>query len=392
MHTSQLNSAMPSVDFTRQHLDANAEELKYLHPRYDASSAQSTQAGNLLQATITDEILHEIIAQSPFFGRLHHLYLSDSQFQDIRQVPRAKILADLAKLIALDQATGQTPGVSTMKTFFDAEKKLKEPARCTACSALNTTCSPTHCKSHPPIMTTPQAQRLRRMGQNPATLKTNCPSCTQNAQGRESRPTEKVPQSGYKSKSRSKSKDRQQKNTSQPRESENRNSPRYRSPPKVRAILTNPDRTYTSTNGPPYDETPRQDEDWQTRHEQQKHPYRESRQRDNGHTEWNYARQAYPQDTRYARQEHSQSPHRQRWRQRSPTPDARYGQYRQRSKSPQYRSNSPHDARPRSQSAHRYPPRTPSTNRYPRSRSASQGAPPQQNDSTGVGSTRGHRD
>ena len=380
MHTSQLNSAVPSVDFTRQHLDANAEELKYLHPRYDATGNQSTQAANLLQATITDEILHEIIAQSPFFGRLHHLYLSDSQFQDIRQVPRAKILADLAKLIALDQATGQSPGVTTMKTTFKSEQHAKEPIRCKACQALNVTCSDKHCKLHQPTLTSTQAQRMKYNQQNPAVLKANCPSCLNKTNTTNSSPKRRSRRSRSNTRSPhpkdNEQKQRHQKtngsrSNSRSRYPHEKNQTRPSPPPtRVRAILTNPERSsYDNNNG----ETPRM----QTQ-QTERRPYRETYNEHPPQSETtNNPQQAqsnnsHQQDEwRYANQNYHRSPYRQRWHQRSPTPNTRHDNYRPRSKSPYHRSNSPHTYRPRSQSANRYPPRSPPPHRFPRSRSVS---------------------
>ena len=379
MHTSQLNSAVPSIDFTRQHLDANAEELKYLHPRYDATGTQTTQASNLLQATITDEILHEIIAQSPFFGRLHHLYLSDSQFQDIRQVPRAKILADLAKLIALDQATGQSPGVTTMKTTFKAGQQVREPYRCKACQALNVTCSDKHCKLHQPTITSTQAQRMKHnLQQNPAVLKANCPRC----QNQQNTPSNSPKRRNSRGRSNTKSphqKDKEQ-NQGRRQKNESRSNSRSRdsrkknqSPPtRVRTILSNPERSHNNNN----EETQRM-QSQQT----ERRPYRETYKDAPPHQET--TNDTHQQDEwRYANQNHQRPPYRQRWQQRSPTPNTRHDNYRPRSKSPYYRSNSPRPYRPRSQSANRYPPRSPPTNRFPRSRSVSNDSARKQNKQT----------
>ena len=375
MHASQLNSAIPSIDFTRQRLDADAEELKYLHPRYETSS-QSTQASNLLQDTITDEILHQIVAESPFARRLQHLYLSDSTFQDIKQVPKAKILADLAKLIALDQATANHPaGATTMKTTLSSGPRAKQPARCKACQALNVKCPQDHCRLHQPTITQPQAQAIRQSGRNPAVFKQNCTGCqsvntnntSRNSPNRSGRAPSRSKSPGE---YRSKQKQERNRSTSRTRGETTKRNEKHKSPqPKVRAILTNYDRQNDrqSTNIGERDNNPREwkQQTTETEGRRRSHysepPQRERDDRDHqsgDQWKWNYARES------------GRSSPRPRWQQRSPTPNTRPYQQRRRSNSPQYRNDSPHTYRPRSQSTGRYPMRD-QHDRFPRNRSSS---------------------
>ena len=70
MHMTQLNSAVPSVEFTRQYLDSHAIELKFLHVSANAATPLTQEEELRLQTTIAEELLHEILAGTAFFSRL----------------------------------------------------------------------------------------------------------------------------------------------------------------------------------------------------------------------------------------------------------------------------------------------------------------------------------
>ena len=347
MHTAQLNSAVPTVDFTRQHIDSHAMELKFLHPTANSATPLTPEEEARLQTNIIDELLHEILAGTPFNSRLHQLYLPNPQYQDIRKVPKAKILEDLARIISTDRATGQNLAVSTMQTSTHRAPIAKEPARCTACAALNVPCSPTHCKTHQPVWTTSQAKTIQRSNSNPFVKKSNCNECQEDLiiRGLAGLKTnlknkDKPKRSNSNSKTRTTRRSRSSsRSRSRDRRSRRQSSPPTQSPargkdsPRIRTILR---RSSENVSNEP------------TKRDRESPPRsQEYRERQSRTDNWNYARR---------------SPERQRsnsrttgWRQRSPSPRDSYGynKMRTRSKSPRSGTRRYSPYRSRSQSYQR---------------------------------------
>ena len=364
MHTSQLNSAVPTVDFTRQHIDSHAVELRFLHPAANSAVPLSTEQESRLQDNIVDELLHEILAGTPFFGRLNQLYLPNPQYQDIRRVPKAKILEDLARIIATDRTTGANTATATRMTSTYKIATTKEPARCTACAALNTTCAPNHCRLHQPTWTPNEVKNIQRNHMNPFRRKADCNQCQEelirkgiaglkthsNKEEHKKSKSDQRNRSPRKSPSRSRSREkkefRRSRSNSRTRESKNNK-------PQVRTILSRSPgdterREYEKKNEgrPPY---------WNPATSGE-------RQRSQQESDWTYARGRSPG---YQRQ-----PSQTRWQQRSPSPRDRIGANRLRSRSPR----SPHNRgyspyRSRSQSDHRQDTRNRTFNRRSASRS-----------------------
>ena len=396
IHSSQLNSAIPSIDYTRQRLDADCEELKYLHPQYQEHN-QNAVASQMLQEIITTGVLHQIIAESPFERRLQHLYMADPKYQDIKAVEKAKLLEDIAKLIALDLHTNTNQahkenwvGPTAMRTSFG--RSSKQPTRCKAFQALNVTCSDDHCKLHQPTITQSQALTMRRSGKEPAVMKWNCRGCNQalSAMRPNSKSRSRSPQT-YK---RNRSKTRREsprgkqggKETNETQRSarnsrsRSRDRQKEKSPqPRTRTILTNPDRQagnkptqvqvhQISERNP---ENSRQKMEGESKQDPN-HPSDNKEEANSGYRRgptrpvWNYAE--------FKSHDTQASPARERrtWQQRSrsPTPSRstfrsrdNYRQDYSRSKSPYNRRNSPY-TRQRSQSADRWGNRNWSRERY----------------------------
>ena len=384
MHVSQLNSIVPTVDFTRQHIDSHAMELKFLHPATNSATPLSSQEESRLQANIVDEMLHEILAGTPFFSRLHQLYLPNPQYQDIRRVPKAKILEDLARIIATDRTTGNNTTISTMQTSTTRGRiTQKEPARCTACAALNVSCSPSHCRTHQPVWTTNQARAMQRNNINPFIKKNNCNDCQEESiikgiaglktkdklKRSDSNPNNK---SSKRSKSRSRSRGRtdQRKNSPNPKTTEQRGA----GPPKVRTILSR-----SSDKNGKFDTEPRNKEyqNYQRNQEsptrsQERYQPRSQERYQSQKDDWNYARKS----PEYQRQKSPATG----WHQRSPSPRNQYGARSRSPKDKRTRRYSPY--RSRSQSASRsqtrnqtYRSRPSSQEREPRNRNPETDAP-----------------
>ena len=272
-----------------------------------------------------------------------------------------------------------------MKTTFNTGSKMKQPARCKACQALNVKCPEDHCRLHQPTLTQPQAQAIRQSGRNPAVLKQNCTGC-QNTQhtprnspktNRRARSRTKSPR-GYVTTPQQRERNR---STSRTREEKTNKKDKKKSPqPKVRAILTNNDRQNNNNDNAPREWTQQTRETDRRPHYEQTPVTPERTSREQQWT-WNYAGE-HTRDYNGSRRSLS----RPRWQQRSPSPNTRAYQQRSRSKSPHYRSNSrsnsPHTYRPRSQSASRYPIRDRPEERFSRSRASSDDPPRSQNPPT----------
>merc|ERR1712218_345932 len=102
-----------------------------------ASTMKTTTTKTMNATTTTTGVLHQIIAESPFERRLQHLYMADPKYQDIKAVEKAKLLEDIAKLIALDLHTNTNQahkenwvGPTAMRTSFG--RSSKQPTRCKA--------------------------------------------------------------------------------------------------------------------------------------------------------------------------------------------------------------------------------------------------------------------
>ena len=380
MHVSQLNSAIPTVDFTRQHLDSHAVELRFLHPAANSTEPLSAEQETKLQNNIVEEILHEILAGTPFFGRLNQLYLPNPQYQDIRRVPKAKLLEDLARIIATDRTTGANIPISTRQTSTNkASSMSREPARCTACAALNVACAPSHCRSHQPTWTPNEVKSMQRNLINPFKKRTDCDSCQEElirrglanmkthqdkekTKGPKSKTTNKsprttspLPRSPRRSQSGDRRSFRRSRSNSRSRDKK-KESVKGRDAPQVRTILSRS----------PGDIQKKENEN-RTEHPQERRSQTRPYQNYNSppNEEWSYARRKSP--------DYQRRPSQTRWQQRSPSPRNRFRSNRTRSKSPK----SPYPERyspyrSRSQSDHRQE----ATNRSYGSRSSSRGREP----------------
>ena len=382
IHIAQLNSSVPSVDFTRQHIDQHGQELRFLHPAANAATSLSTEQESRLQENIVDELLHEILAGTSFFGRLNQLYLPNPQYQDIRKVPKAKILEDLARLIAADRTAGTMSTVAARQTTTTSI--TKQPSRCTACAALNIACAPNHCKLHQPTWTPREVKNLQRSLLNPFKKKADCAECQEElirkgmkelqpynykSGVRLQRDEEGARRAGTRSKSprrtpsRSRSGNRRQarrsRSNSRNRANEKKQKNNPKSNPQVRTILSR-------NSGEPRKQESEPKKDLQHTQQQRSPPRPNERpQRPAREEEWNYARQRSPQG--FSRNHSNSRP--TRWQSRSPSPRRnRYGSQGPRpssSRSPYNRRRSPY--RSRSQSGYR----TDSRDRNYRSRSIS---------------------
>lgn len=355
MHTSQLNSAIPTVDFTRQHLDSHAMELRFLHPAANSTVPLSAEEEARLQNNILEELLHEILAGTPFFGRLNQLYLPNPQYQDIRRVPKAKILEDLARIIATDRTTGSNTTISTRQTSTTRTSQMpKEPARCTACAALNVACAPSHCRMHQPTWTPSEVKAMQRNLINPFKKKSDCDSCqeeiirkglaglrTQQKQEKAQIPKalNKSPRIPSPRPSRSQSRDRRRsrRSRSNSKSKDTKGNATNRNNPKVRTILSRSPRGAGN-----------RDNENKKEGSQQQGPSTGSydKYKPSQEDEWTYARSRTP--------DYPRRPSQTRWQQRSPSPRNRFRSNRSRSRSPRSpypRRHSPY--RSRSQSDHR---------------------------------------
>ena len=312
MHMTQLNSAVPSVEFTRQYLDSHAIELKFLHVSANAATPLTQEEELRLQTTIAEELLHEILAGTAFFSRLQQLYLPNVQYQDIRKVPKAKILEDLARIIATDRTTASQQ-INVHQTTIKPNKPTA-PTRCTACAALNIPCRHDHCKLHQEAMTPAQARSIQKLNMHPWTLKRNCSDCKMESVTRgttemkiqERNRSHKTNNRKSRSRTRSRNSRKRSKSTSKTRESQ------IASNPKIRAILSQNEK----------ESEPRE------RKENNEAPPRQSSR------DWNYSSNAQGASSR--------------WQSRSRSPSPRY----ERSQSPRNRRFSKH--RTRSGSRSRY--------------------------------------
>ena len=387
MHTSQLNSAVPTVDFTRQHLDSHAMELRFLHPAANSTVALSAEQEARLQNNILEELLHEILAGTPFFGRLNQLYLPNPQYQDIRRVPKAKILEDLARIIATDRTTGPNTTISTRQTSTTrTSQTTKEPARCTACAALNVACAPSHCRMHQPTWTPNEVKNMQRHMINPFKKKSDCDGCqeeiirkgiaglrthlkekSQGPKARNKSPRITSPRSS-RSQSRDRRRSRRSRSNSKPRDT--KGNATSRNTPQVRTILSRDTENKNNEN--------------KQEGTQQRGPSTGSydKYQSSQEEEWTYARSARSQTPDYLARsarnktpDYPRRPSQTRWQQRSPSPRNRFRSNQSRSRSPRSpypRRHSPY--RSRSQSNHR--PET--RNRNFGSRSASRSRDPDQ--------------
>ena len=336
IHISQLNSAVPSVDFTRQHIDQHGQELRFLHPAANAATPLTTDQEARLQDSIVDELLHEILAGTPFFGRLNQLYLPNAQYQDIRKVPKAKLLSDLARIIASDRATGTSTLITTHQTSTRVATNPREPARCTSCAALNVACSPNHCKLHQPTRTPSEVKILQRNLINPFKKKSDCKECQEEVIRKGM--AELNPYHNKRTTSRNKSPKR---NSSRSQSRNRRDNRKSRS--RSRSKGTQGNTRKTGSNAKPQirtilsrntDDQGKQEKEnkvenptnYQTSSRQYKKPNDSTQER-----EWNYANRRYSPENRQNSQVRQP-----RWYSRSPSP--RYGPNRQRSKSKSPRS------------------------------------------------------
>ena len=187
-HISQLTSTIPTAEFLKINLDAHAAQLAFLHPfvkKIKNSPTGGTQDQiRTMNESISLGLLHKILQSTPYATQLSMIYIGQTTFKTLTDVPKATLIQDLDQII-LTEREKQITSAATVRTRAPQKEskqpKLRNLQKCDICTQFKLSClaSENHCRIRNHQPKSPRMAEYVKANTVKFHLRQNCKKCHQ---------------------------------------------------------------------------------------------------------------------------------------------------------------------------------------------------------------------